>query len=221
MRAPRVICFDIGGVLVRICRSWAEACEMAGVPVHGRDWLMSEQAIAARAVVMRAYQNGELSTEAYYQGMLGALEQRYTLDEIARIHDAWLLEEYAGIRELVAELAGVPGITTACLSNTNERHWDVLAPAGGTARFPVVMALGQRFASHLMRASKPEPRIFADFQRQIGADPADILFFDDGEANVMAARSQGWRAETVDPLGDPCGQLRSHLQHHGVALQDR
>src|SRR5688572_22674570 len=88
MPAPRVICFDLGGVLVRICRSWAEACEKAGVPVVARDWLAGEQAIAARSVVMRAYQNGELSTDAYYQGMLGALERHYTLDEIASIHDA-------------------------------------------------------------------------------------------------------------------------------------
>lgn len=221
MSAPSVICFDIGGVLVRICRSWAEACEKAGVPVHAREWLTGEQAVAARSVVMRAYQNGELSTGAYYEGMLGALERHYTLDEIASIHDAWLLDEYSGISELVAELGQLPGITTACLSNTNERHWDVLAPAGGTARFPSVLALGQRFASHLMRASKPEAKIFLDFQRQLGVEPVDILFFDDGEPNVLAARGQGWRAETIDPLGDTCSQLRAHLRAHGVAVVAR
>ncbi len=221
MSAPSVICFDIGGVLVRICRSWAEACEKAGVPVHAREWLTGEQAIAARAVVMRAYQNGELSTDAYYQGLLGALERHYTLDEIESIHDAWLLDEYSGIGELVAELGELPGVTTACLSNTNQRHWDVLVPSGGAARFPSVMALGRRFASHLMGASKPDAKIFLDFQRELGAEPADILFFDDGEPNVIAARSQGWRAEIIDPLGDTSSQLRAHLQAHGLALLDR
>lgn len=218
MPAPSVICFDIGGVLVRICRSWVEACEEAGVPVYAREWLTGEQAIAARSLVMRAYQNGELNTDAYYEGMLRALERHYTLDEIASIHDAWLLEEYSGIRELVAELGKLSGVTTACLSNTNERHWNVLAPAGGTARFPSVLALEHRFASHLMGASKPEPKIFLDFQRQIGAEPADILFFDDADANVLAARGQGWRAETIDPLGDTSSQLRAHLQAHGLAV---
>lgn len=218
MLAPKVICFDIGGVLVRICRSWAEACEQAGVAVHAREWLAGERAVAARSLVMGAYQNGDLSTAAYYEAMRGALERHYTLDEIESIHDAWLLEEYAGVRELVSELGALPGVTTACLSNTNERHWNVLAPAQGPARFPSVMALGQRFASHLMRASKPDARIFLDFQRHIGAEPADILFFDDGAPNVLAARGQGWRAETIDPLGDTCRQLRAHLQAHGLRL---
>lgn len=221
MPAPKVVCFDIGGVLVRICRSWAEACEKAGVAVRAREWLAGEHAIAARSEVMRAYQNGELSTAAYYEGMRGALEQHYTLDEIESIHDAWLLEEYVGVSELVQELAALPGVTTACLSNTNERHWDVLVPAQGDARFPSIMALGKRFASHLMRASKPDPRIFLEFQRYVGARPADILFFDDGEPNVLAARSQGWRAETVDPLGDTSSQLRNYLQAHGLSLGPR
>jgi HAD superfamily hydrolase (TIGR01509 family) len=168
--------------------------------------------------VMSAYQNGDLSTDAYYENMLGALERHYTLDEIASIHDAWLLDEYAGVRELVSELVQLPGVMTACLSNTNERHWGVLAPLEGAARFPSVMALGQRFASHLMRASKPDAKIFLDFQREMRADPGDILFFDDGESNVLAARGQGWRAETIDPLGDTCRQLRAHLQAHGMAV---
>ncbi|HEU5076784.1 MAG TPA: HAD-IA family hydrolase [Polyangiaceae bacterium] len=218
MSAPRVICFDIGGVLVRICRSWAEACEKAGVPVHAPEWFAGEAAIAARSVVVRAYENGELSTDAYYEAMLGALGRHYTLEEITKIHDAWLIDEYVGVVELVSELTQLPGVTTACLSNTNERHWNVLAPIGGGARFPSVMKLGQRFASHLLRASKPEPKIFVEFQRQIDAGPSEILFFDDAESNVLAARSQGWRAETIDPLGDTCRQLRAHLRAHGLAL---
>jgi len=220
MSAPRVIVFDIGGVLVRICRTWAEACETAGVPVHSPEWLAGEQAIAARSAVMSAYQNGELSTEAYYHGMLGALERRYTQDEIARIHDAWLLEEYSGVDELVTELTRLSGVTTACLSNTNERHWDVLAPVQGAPRYPSIMALGQRFASHLMRASKPDAKIFLDFQQHIRAEPNEILFFDDLEPNVRAARGQGWRAETIDPLGDTAVQLRAHLRAHGLPLAD-
>src|SRR5688572_4091602 len=153
MLAPRVICFDIGGVLVRICRSWSEACESAGVLMQTEAWLASEEAVAARSVVMQAYQNGALSTDEYYQRMQGALGDRYTLDEIARIHDAWLLDEYVGVVELVTQLGELPTVTTACLSNTNQRHWDALAPNQGLTRFPAVMALRQRFASHLMRSS--------------------------------------------------------------------
>ena len=218
MSASRVICFDIGGVLVRICRSWVEACETAGVPVYEPEWLAGREAVAARSLVMQAYQNGAFSTDEYYQRMRGVLSERYTLDEIARIHDAWLLDEYVGVVELVTRLGELPGVTTACLSNTNQRHWDALAPSEGLPRFPAVMALRQRFASHLMRSSKPDAQIFLDFQQQLGADASQILFFDDLEANVLAARSQGWQAETIDPHGDTCQQLQGHLLAHGVDL---
>lgn len=205
---------------MRICRSWAEACEQAGVPLHEPEWLAGEAAVAARSVVMHAYQNGAFSTDEYYERMRGALSERYTLDEIARIHDAWLLDEYAGVVELVTELGALPGVTTTCLSNTNQRHWDALAPSAGLPRFPAVMALRQRFASHLMRSSKPDAKIFAEFQQQLGSDASEILFFDDLEANVLAARGQGWRAETIDPHGDTCQQLRAHLRVHELELAD-
>src|SRR5688500_13068025 len=104
MSAPRVVCFNLGGVLERICRSFSEACDCAGVPVHEPRWLTGEAGVAARSTVMQAYQNGALSTDEYYQQLRGALGERYTLDEIARIHGAWLLDEYLGVAELVAEL---------------------------------------------------------------------------------------------------------------------
>ena len=30
-----LVCFDLGGVVVRICRSWAEGCAEAGLDVRG------------------------------------------------------------------------------------------------------------------------------------------------------------------------------------------
>jgi len=186
--------------------------------VHEPGWLTSEAAVAARSVVMQAYQNGAFGTDEYYQRMRAALSERYTLDEIARIHDAWLLDEYLGVAELVTELGDLPGVTTACLSNTNQRHWDALAPSQGLARFPAVMALRQRFASHLMRSSKPDAQIFLDFQQQLAVDASEILFFDDLEANVLAARRQAWRSEAIDPHGDTCQQMRAQIVAHGLEL---
>lgn len=216
MTRPRVVCFDLGGVLVRIARSWVEACERAGVVVHDREELSTEAAIQARRPVMMAYQSGDLSTPEYYEGLRRALGGRYSLEEVASVHDAWLLEEYAGVAELVTRLGEVPGVQTACLSNTNERHWEMLAPERGPARFPAVQGLQRRFASHLMRVSKPEARIFEGFQAALAARPEDILFFDDGEPNVSAARRLGWRAETIDPTEQTLGQLESYLRRYGI-----
>jgi HAD superfamily hydrolase (TIGR01509 family) len=205
-------------VLVRICHSWAEACERARLPLRDADWIASTAAIEARRQVMFAYQDGELETDDYYERLSLALAERYSPVEVARLHDAWLIEEYPGVLAVVEQLAARNDVETACLSNTNARHWEMLAPESGPARYPAIARLGRRFASHLMRVSKPEPRIYLEFQRAVGLAPADILFFDDLHPNIDAARSAGWRAERIDPAGDPSVELRRHLLAHGIAL---
>ena len=46
----------------------------------------------------------------------------------------------------------------------------------------------------------------------------EILFFDDAEENVQAARAVGWRAERIDPAGDTARQIAEALAQHGVAV---
>ena len=43
-----------------------------------------------------------------------------------------------------------------------------------------------------------------------------ILFFDDKPENVEAARAAGWRAERVDQVDEPVGQMRDFLARHDV-----
>lgn len=46
-----------------------------------------------------------------------------------------------------------------------------------------------------VKAIKPEPEIFAMAAERFGVPPAELLFFDDMRANVLAARAAGWQAE--------------------------
>ncbi|MFD0903881.1 HAD family hydrolase [Actinomadura sediminis] len=43
--------------------------------------------------------------------------------------------------------------------------------------------------------AKPDPRAYRICADRLGVDPADVLFFDDTERNVRAAREVGMRAE--------------------------
>ncbi|MER7547093.1 HAD family phosphatase [Spirillospora sp. NPDC127506] len=43
--------------------------------------------------------------------------------------------------------------------------------------------------------AKPDPRAFEICAERLGAAPGDVLFFDDSERNVRAAREAGMRAE--------------------------
>lgn len=52
------------------------------------------------------------------------------------------------------------------------------------------------------KVCKPERRIFEYTVEKLGIEPAETTFFDDGEANVEAARRFGMKAELVTPAND-------------------
>lgn len=218
----RVVCFDLGGVLVRICRSWSEACVKAGVAPRDPEWLASEAWAQRRRAAGERYQCGLIDCDAYRAELSGADEQGYTALELRRIHDAWTLEEYPGALELVRALNALPFVSTACLSNTNHSHWVRLANLDGKGEYPSVAALRHRLASHLLGCAKPDPRIyelaFVTFAAAGRLSPADVVFFDDLEENVAAARAAGWSAFCVDPAHDTAAQMRRSLASVGIAV---
>jgi putative hydrolase of the HAD superfamily len=112
-------------------------------------------------------------------------------------------------------LNALPGVETACLSNTNALHWVTLtqAPPGP---FSVVSELGHRFASHLLRSSKPDPGMYEALESSLGVAPERIVFFDDLGPNVEAARARGWRAWLVDHASETAPQMREALQREGI-----
>ncbi len=219
----RVVCFDLGGVLVRICRSWAEACARASLPERNAMWFGSAEWRARRRSIVDRYQEGSLECSAYYAELARASDDAYSTREHELIHDAWTLEEYAGARALVRSLNQQSSVTTACLSNTNHGHWVRLAGLDGKNEYPAVLELRHRLASHLLRCSKPDPQIYRLAQQKFSEHgpvrPNDIIFFDDLPENVEAARSVGWDAFLVDHAGDTVGQMRRHLAGAGLRLQ--
>ena len=205
---------DIGGVLVSHCRSWAEGCQKASVPLREPGWVKSEAAIARRRAVVQTYQCGQCSTEEYYVRLADALGGLYTEAEVARVHEAWLLEEYPGAAAFVRELNADSRIVTACLSNTNAAHWEQLIPASGDPRFPSCVELQVALASHQLGVSKPDAEAFAIARRRLAVLSEEILFFDDARPNVEAARHAGWLAEWIDHRLDTVGQLRRFVARY-------
>jgi FMN phosphatase YigB (HAD superfamily) len=215
---PRVVCFDLGGVLVAHCRSWAEACERAAVPVHRADWIASEAAKARRRAVTDVYQRGQCSTADYYARLVEAFDGLYSVDEVERVHHAWIRDQYPGVELLVRDLNADSRVLTACLSNTNDAHWQRLAPMEGEPEFPVCVQLEQRLASHQLGRAKPEPQVFAIARERFGVAGERILLFDDNLRNVEAARRAGWLAEQIDYRGDTAVQMRGWLRRHGLGV---
>lgn len=70
-------------------------------------------------------------------------------------------------------------------------------------------------------AAKPDRAFFTEAARRIGAEPTAILFIDDSEPNVAAARTAGLAAEQWC-LSDGHDALHALLARHGVsALSDQ
>lgn len=224
----RIVVFDLGGVIVRICRSWDEACARAGVPVHvGKGW-EDPAARAARKHLNSLYQEGRIDCDTFFAGIAATAAGLYTPDEIRRVHNAWTLEEYPGAGGLIDDLhaaAGVP-LATGVLSNTNHTHWQRLAPPLHlpSTEYPTPRRVHHLHASHLMQLTKPSRAIYHDFARRSGFKAgqagtgagSQILFFDDLEENVLAARDAGWLAHQVDHTGDTVREMRRVLREFGV-----
>jgi putative hydrolase of the HAD superfamily len=60
-----------------------------------------------------------------------------------------------------------------------------------------------------VQAIKPEPGIFALAAERFGVPPAELLFFDDVRANVLAARAAGWQAELFTDAATAANDLRA------------
>src|SRR5688572_21389161 len=118
----KLVCFDLGGVLVRIVRNWAEAYQRAGVVPPSA----TEAAWAAHHDLMIRFETGEIDEPGYLAAAPGVVGNGVGPDAIVKIFDAWLLGMYPGAAELIDELRS-RGVKAACLSNTNARHWGLLA----------------------------------------------------------------------------------------------
>lgn len=204
-----LVVFDIGGVLVKVAESWAETLRRAGVDAPPA--LLARMAEVDWVPVMVAYETGRLEPEAFAERVvaLSGLE----VDAVRRVMDAWLVGPYDGVEELVEALERAP-VETACLSNTNARHWALMT---GRSHSSIPLArLDYRFASHQIGHLKPGAEAYAAVERGTGRSAEAILFFDDREPNVAAALARGWQGVVVDPAGDPVAAVRAELAARGV-----
>lgn len=200
-KAPiQIVVFDIGGVLVRICRSWQQVFDMTGLPWQPA--FEHEQAVNLNT----QYETGRITTRQLAEH-LGEIAPDLTGEQIMALIDQWLIEPYAGTVDLVNQLKSA-GVATACLSNTNDRHWQRMAVE---PPFTAIRALDTRIASHLVHSMKPDSGIYEALENETGVDPKAIIFFDDFEHNVAAARERGWQAHQIDHAGDTAAQMAGFL----------
>jgi putative hydrolase of the HAD superfamily len=210
MAEPALVCFDLGRVLVRICESWREAHAYAGLTGAPPD-MNDRRAREGIDVVVHAFETGTLTADEFAV-RCGAVIGT-SAASVHRILDAWLRGTMQGATALLDDVLA-HGHRTACLSNTNARHWELMSRWGADEQLWSRLQL--RYASHELGLRKPDPAIYAAVEARSGVAPERIVFFDDLAENVMAARARGWRAFEVTSREDPVAEMRDCLQREGL-----
>lgn len=177
-----VVLFDLGGVLV----------ELTGVPTMGT-WaaIDVDDELWHRWLTcpwVRRFERGECSADDFARGMVDSWRLPVAPDVFLESFRIWPRGLFPGARELLEALA--PGLERACLSNSNELHWP-------RARDEMELGtlLDRHFVSHEIGMVKPDAEIFEHVVESLARPPDRILFLDDNQLNVEAARAAGLSAE--------------------------
>lgn len=202
---PRVLLFDLGGVLIdidfdRALRAWQPLSRLSLDELKRR--FRHDEAY-------ERHERGEITSAQYFDHAAAQLE----LDaDPARIEAGWNAILVAQIDETLALIRAVRSrIPCHAFTNTNAVHH-----ARYPQMFPAVPAcLDSTFTSYQIGSRKPERRAFEHVVQALGVPASSILFFDDALSNVEGARQAGLQAVHVRSPADVAqalGSLEAHLR---------
>lgn len=208
-----IVVFDLGGVLVDVTDSWADAFERVDLPVE--PVLDDAMFLQERERLWNEFRVGEATAKYFFEELSRASDGTYTPNQFAMGFRARLLNEYPDANEVV-ELVEASPAKTGALSNTNPVHWDEIRESRDPGHYPTVKRLDNAHTSHLLGHAKPDPGIYRAFEEQVGEFGPSILFFDNRPENVETARALGWHAERIDPNETPTEQLKAYLEVYDI-----
>lgn len=194
------ILFDVGGVLVedlgeQVLAEWI-------TDPHEAERLRSTWFASPS---LKAFESGRLSVGAFVESFMAEMALSLDKNLFIEVFSSLSGDLYAEVPPLVESLRG--RFTLASLSNTNALHWPRVSAELGLGAL-----LEHHFPSYLTGNLKPEPAAFDQVARRLRREPSTILFLDDQEANVAAARTRGMEAVLVRGPG----QARDALEARGL-----
>src|SRR3954470_23661434 len=128
----------------------------------------------------------EAEVRDLYAAALG-LEVRETDQMWAEMWDAYCGTLDVAMRDFIASLR--PGLKTAILSNSADG-----ARREEQRRYDFENLVDGIVYSHEVGIAKPDPAVFRLTEHLLGVEAQDIVFIDDHDGHVAAARARGWQA---------------------------
>ena len=195
---PPIILLDLGGVLIDVV-SAQRLSVMMGLPVAvaAEKW--------AGANYLRLFEQGQCTEDAFAAGIVKELGLALPPDAFMEAFRLFLAGLYPGAEALLRSIPA--GYTLACLTDTNSAQWSSLCRRTGVDRY-----FRHHFLSYQIGQLKPHPAVFRHVIGALACPAADILYFDDRQANVQAGLDAGMRAYQVQGVAG----LRETLSTLGV-----
>lgn len=185
---PELVLFDLGGVLVHF-RGATRMGELAGISDVDELW---RRWLTCRWV--RSFESGQCTVDAFAAGMIEDWGLALGQDEFVEEFRSWPTGPMDGAEDLVRQTR--KRVRVACFSNTNRLHWD------DHGRGPLMELFEATFLSFRMGLIKPDVKAFEHVRGVIGLPPGSVLFLDDNQVNVEAARQVGFAALRVLGVDD-------------------
>ncbi len=185
MTTPKLLLFDLGGVLIEytgtqeLLKLMSESYTRE--TLHDL-WLQTD--------VWFKFEMGQVTPEEFAEVMCRDWHLTCGEAQFLAHFESWTVGLYPGAAELMAEIK--PRYRLAALSNSNATHWRRNNEVLG------VSALFERaFSSHELGLRKPDRAIYEHALRELEVSAAETVFFDDLADNIEAARSLGMTAYQV------------------------
>lgn len=163
------------------------------------EWLASES--------VRAFERGQMQPAEFAAAIVAEVGIDLTPEELLANFAKWPKGMYPGAEALVADVNQVAD--TGVLSNTNRMHWETQ-----TDNEVMRGLFAREYLSFAIGLVKPDADVFEYIVADLDRPAAAILFLDDNQINVDAARASGLASERV--LGP--AEARSAIAAHGLAL---
>jgi putative hydrolase of the HAD superfamily len=216
----RAIVFDIGGILEivpeggdptrrfpALIAQWEERLGLPPGELNARITAMDERLSAAG-------KDGAIGTctEEEWLAELGAATGMNPAQVDAFMRDFWDVYMGEPNAELIAYFKGLrPRYQTALLSNSF-----VGARREEEARFGFATMTDLVVYSHEEGMSKPDRRIYERTWRGLGVQPHEMIFLDDAEPNIRAAREYGAHAILFHDNAQAIAEIEAYLREQGA-----
>jgi FMN phosphatase YigB (HAD superfamily) len=145
---------------------------------------------------------GVATTEEYLEEFRRGCDNRVSISTIKSNLEGVIGPERSEMVELIRTLSN--RVRVAAFTNTIELHWNLLIDR---ARFSFFGLVERVIASHIIGLAKPMPAAYRAVSEILVVDPMNVLFIDDIERNVLAAREVGMSSVQYTSYSDLCQTL--------------